>query len=118
MFPHLDHLESTCVVHGPRPPEMARVVVLGFVVRISLDPRRTPAGSVRNHAIEQCRGDPVPSERRGDDEARDSDHGCRLGFVGIGTLLGPDERAAQREGRLSAVLSMKLQTAIDLAAPT
>ena len=27
MFPHLDRLESMCVVHGPRAPEMACVAV-------------------------------------------------------------------------------------------
>ena len=83
MFPHLDRLESACVVHGPRAPEMACVAFFGCIVRISLDPRRTARGGVRNHAIEQCGGDPVPSERRGYDEARDSDHGWRLGSVGI-----------------------------------
>ena len=62
---------------------MACVALFGFVERIPLDPRCTAGRGVRDHAIEQCRGDPVPSERRGDDEARDSDHGCRLGSVGI-----------------------------------
>ena len=82
-FPHLDRFESACVVHGPRAAEMAGVALLGFVMGIALDPRRTASGSIHDHAIEQCRGDPVPSERRGDDEARDSNHGWRLGSARI-----------------------------------
>jgi len=83
-----------CLIHGPRAAVMTRVVRLGFVERIPLDPGRTAGGSVRNHAIEQCRGDPMPSERRGDDEARDSDHGSRLGSAGIDqpiqAVVGPE----------------------------
>src|SRR5262245_60968708 len=82
-FPDLDRLEPACVVHGPRAAEMARVALFGLVERIPFDPRYTACRSIRDHAIEQCRGDPVPSERGGDDEARDSDHRCRLGSAGI-----------------------------------
>jgi hypothetical protein len=63
-FPHLDRFESACVVHGSRAAEMAGVTLLGFVMGIALNTRRTASGSIRDHAIEQCRGDPVPSERR------------------------------------------------------
>jgi hypothetical protein len=52
---------------------MACVAVFGRVERIRLDPRCTAGRGVRDHAIEQRQGDPVPPERRGDEEARDSD---------------------------------------------
>jgi len=83
LFPHLDRLESACVVHGPRAAKMACVALCGFVVRITLDPRCAAGGSTRDRPVEQCRGYPMPSKRRGDDEARDPNHGSRLGAVGI-----------------------------------
>src|SRR5262245_62847099 len=62
---------------------MACVAVFGVVEWVPLDPGCTAGSGVRDHAVEQCRGDPVPSERRSDDEARDPNYGCRLGSVGI-----------------------------------
>src|SRR4029453_12151947 len=83
VFPPLDRLESAFLIYGPWAAEMARIAPLGLVVRIPLDPQSTAGGSVRDNAIEQCRGDPVPSKRRGGNEAQDSDHASRLGSVGI-----------------------------------
>jgi len=62
---------------------MACGAAFGFIERIRLNPRCTAGRGVRDHAVEQGRGDPVPSERRGDEEARDTDHGSRLGSAGI-----------------------------------
>src|SRR5215510_6020301 len=55
VFPHLDRLESACLIHRPRAAEMGRVTPFGLVVRIPLDPRSAAGGGVRDHAIEQCR---------------------------------------------------------------
>jgi hypothetical protein len=74
LFAHLNRLEASCLIQGARPAKVVRVARFGFVVGISFDPRGTADGSIRNHAIEQCRGDPMPSVRRGYDEARDADH--------------------------------------------
>ncbi len=80
---HLDRLEPARVVQGPWPTGMPSVVLPGLVVGVCLDPRRAAPGGVREHAIEQCRGDAVLSERRGDNEARHPDHGGRVRSVGI-----------------------------------
>jgi hypothetical protein len=68
---------------------MARVAVFGVVERIPLNPRRTTGRGVCDHAIEQSRRDPVPSEWWCDDETCDSDHGRGLGSVGIDISVKP-----------------------------
>jgi hypothetical protein len=47
---------------------MAGVAPLGLVMRITLDSRRPASRSVRDHAVEQRRRDPVSSKRRSNDE--------------------------------------------------
>jgi hypothetical protein len=74
VFLHFHGLKAARFIHGAQAAEMTGVARLGFVVRICLNPRGAAGGSIRDHAIEQRRGNPMPSERRGDDEARNSDH--------------------------------------------
>src|SRR5262249_57802833 len=80
---HLDRLESAGLIEGTRAAEMARVAAFGLVVRITLDPRRAAGRSVRDHAVEQGRGNSVPPVRRGGEPSRAAAprHGLRAGTI-------------------------------------
>jgi hypothetical protein len=65
----LDGFEPSGVVKVFRSAEVAGVITLGMVMRVTLDPLGTTVGSVSDHPVEQPCGYSVATIWRGNDEA-------------------------------------------------
>jgi len=80
-IPDFDRVEAPRVVHGARSTVVLGVGVSGVVVRVGLDPTRSPVRCVGDDAVEKSGGDTVTAIGRGDDVAGDPDHLLRIDTI-------------------------------------